>query len=35
MSTGTDRRQRRRVISFRVTGDEYDRIQGKADRAGG
>ena len=34
MSSGTDRRQRRRVISFRVTGDEYERIQGKADRAG-
>jgi len=34
MSTGTDKRQREFVISFRVGGDEYEHIQTEADQAG-
>jgi len=34
MSTGTDKRQREFVISFRVGGGEYERIRAEADRAG-
>lgn len=34
MATGSDSRQRQRVISFRVSQDEYDRIQSEADRSG-
>ena len=34
MSTGTDKRQREFVISFRVGGDEYEHIQTEADHAG-
>ena len=34
MATGTENRQRQRVISFRVDPAEYDRIKTEADRAG-
>jgi hypothetical protein len=34
MSSGTDKRQRGWVISFRVGGNEYERIRAEADRAG-
>ena len=34
MGTGTNKRQRQRVISFRVDGYEHDRITTEADRAG-
>lgn len=34
MATGTEKRQRQRVISFRVDPSEYDRIKAEADRAG-
>lgn len=34
MATGTEKRQRQRVISFRVDPAEYDRIKAEADRAG-
>lgn len=34
MATGTEKRQRQRVISFRVDPAEYDRIKTEADRGG-
>lgn len=34
MATGSEKRQRQRVISFRVDPGEYDRIKGEADRGG-
>jgi hypothetical protein len=34
MASGTEKRQRGRVISFRVEPAEYDRIKAEADRAG-
>lgn len=34
MATGTEKRQRQRVVSFRVDLDEYDQIKSEADRRG-
>lgn len=34
MATGSEKRKRQRVISFRVDLVEYDRIQNEADRGG-
>ena len=34
MATGSDKRQRTRLITFRVTDDEYARYQERALRAG-
>lgn len=34
MAIGTENRQRGKVISFRVSPDEYDHVQTEADRAG-
>ena len=34
MATGSDKRQRTRIITFRVTDDEYARYQERASRAG-
>lgn len=34
MATGSEKRKRQRVISFRVDPAEYDRIKTEADRAG-
>lgn len=34
MATGSDKRQRTRIITFRVTDDEYTRYQERASRAG-
>lgn len=34
MATGSEKRQRQRVISFRVAPEEYDRIKDEADRGG-
>lgn len=34
MSTGTEKRQRQRIISFRVDKAEHERIKAEADRGG-
>lgn len=34
MAQGTDKRQRTRIITFRVSDDEYTRFQDRASRAG-